>query len=296
MLAFGIKETTASTGTGTLTLSSVSGFPRFSDGFPVGAVVYYSLLDSNGAPLESGIGTVGASNTLSRDRVLATYSGGTYNDLTPSAVSLSGTTTVICTGAASSFQTVYPNINTANTFGGSALQRVVLDTRFNLNSTTSTGLTLVADRLYLVPFYLGFDCIATGITLRIGTGVAAKSLRAGIYQLDHLGCAADLIGETSATACATSGVNWSASFTSGNKKMAPGLHCIGLVSDGAPAIGTIGSGLRFGPFGISSGANVISPNSYAYAAHTFGALPEPVPTALTAAGIGAYPCVGLTIV
>lgn len=296
MLGYGIKETTTTTGTGTLTLSAVSGFARFSDKFAVGNSVLYSILDSNGAPLEIGIGTVGASNTLLRDRVQATYSGSTYNDLTPAAVSLSGTSTVICTGTPSSVMLPYSNVNTVNTLGGSAPQRVVLDTRLNLNSTASTGLTLVANRLYLIPFYLGFDAIVSGITLRIGTGVASTSMRAGLYQLDHRGFAAELIGETAETACATSGVNWSASFTSGNKKIVPGLYHIGFVSNGAPAIGTVSSVLHFGPFGISSGANIISPNAYAYAAHTFGALPEPVPTALTAVGIGAYPCVGLTIV
>lgn len=294
MLGYGIKETTTTTGTGTLTLSSVTGYPRFSNVFPVGAPVYYSLLDSNGAPLESGIGTVAASNTLTRDRILATYASSTYDDLTATALSLTGTTTVICTGAASSFQLSIPNINSVNTFGGFAIQRKVLDTRLNLNSVASTGFTVTANRLYLVPFYLAFDCIATGITLRVGTGVAGTNIRAGLYSLDHRGFPT-FIDESGPTSSATSNVNLEASFAA-NHKLTSGMYVIAFVSDGAPALGSVTSNLFFNHFGVPAGTNIITPVSYAYQAHTFGALPTTISTALNAAGVGAFPCVGLTIV
>jgi len=39
MLGYGIKETTSTTGTGTLTLAAVTGFPRFASVFSVGELV-----------------------------------------------------------------------------------------------------------------------------------------------------------------------------------------------------------------------------------------------------------------
>lgn len=295
MLGYGIKETTSTTGTGTLTLSAVSGFPRFSDVFSVGETVEYSLLDSNGQPLESGFGTIGAANTLVRARPTTAISAGTYDDVTAAAVSLSGTTTVICTGTTSAFATAIPNINTVITTSGQPPQRVVMDTRVNMNSASSNGLTMAANTLYLSTFKLDFDVVATGITLRIGTGVAGKSIIAGIYQLDHRGYPAKLIGHTASTAAATSGVNWSASFTGGNVKLIPGHYVIGIASDGTPAIGAITGQAYFNNFGVASGQNIITVTPMLSSVHTYGTLPDPAPTTATI-GAATFICAGLTIV
>lgn len=294
MLGYGIKETTSTTGTGTLTLSAVTGFARFAS-LPVGSSVMYSILDSSGLPIESGIGTVGASNTLSRDRISATNVSGTYNDLTPSAVSLSGTSTVICTGLASSFVTSVPNVNTVITTSGATPQRLVMDTRINTNSASSTGFTMAANTLYLIPFKLDFDVIGKGIALRIGTGVVGKSIIAGLYQIDHRGYPSKLIGQTESTAAATSGVNWSASFSSGNAKLIPGYYVIGIVSDGTPAIGAVTGQAYFNNFGVASGQNIITVTPMLSSTYTYGALPESAPTT-AAIGVATFICAGITIV
>lgn len=295
MNGYGIKETTSTTGTGTLTLSSASGFPRFADAFGVGRSVFYSLLNASGQPLEIGIGTIGAGNTLSRDQVKATFSGGTYNDLTPSAVSLTGTTTVICSELPSAPMLAYPNINTVITTSGNTPQRLVMDSRINTNSASSTGFTMVANMLYLVPFYLSVDCIATGISLRIGTGAAGKSIIAGLYQLNHQGYPGKLLGQTASTAAATSGVNWSASFSGGNVKLQPGMYVIGIVSDGTPAIGALANTAIFNPFGVANGQNIITVTAHLSSAYTYGALPDAAPTTALL-GAATHICAGLTIV
>lgn len=292
MLGYGIKETTATTGTGTLTLSAVTGFARFSNVFSVGEVVMYSLLDSSGQPLESGIGTIGASNTLIRSRPTATYSAGTYNDITPTALSLSGTTTVICTGIPSSFSTAMPGINSTQTYSGSAAQRVLMDIRLNFGITSS--FTMTANQLYMVPYLLSTDCIATGIALRVVTGATGKLIRVGLYKFDNTSSPALLVDETSALSVATTGVNLTGSFAT-NHKLTPGWYCIAFVSDGTPAIGTVSSHLLVNPVGILSTNSVLSPTSYNYGAHTFGALPTTPPVAVTA-GSTAHPAIGLTIV
>lgn len=291
MLGYGIKETTATTGTGTLTLSAVTGFPRFSDAFVVGELVEYSLLNSSGEPIESGMGTIGASNTLERSRVTVTYSSGVYNDVNPTAVSLTGTTTVICTVVPSVTATVMPGINSTQTYSGVAAQRVLMDARLNFSATGS--ITLAANQLYMQPFYLSTECVATGIALRIVTGVSAKLLRAGLYKLDNNSSPKTLVDETAALSVATSGVNLTGSFTS-NHRLVPGWYCIAFVSDGSPAVGSVTGHLLMNPTGILSTNSVLSPTSYNYGSHTFGPLPATPPTAVTA-GSTQHPAVGLTI-
>lgn len=87
-----VKETTSTTGTGTLNLAGASiGFQAFAQAFATGTVTYYCILSGNGIDWEVGQGTftTGSPNTLSRDTVLASSNSG-------SLVNLSGTSTVFC--------------------------------------------------------------------------------------------------------------------------------------------------------------------------------------------------------
>jgi len=93
-----VKETSTTTGTGTLNLDgAASGFQTFVAGIGTGNACYYCI--SGGAEWEVGIGTVtdATPDTLSRTTILASSNSG-------SAVSLSaGTKDVFCTGAADAF-------------------------------------------------------------------------------------------------------------------------------------------------------------------------------------------------
>ncbi len=73
-----IKETSTTSGTGTLTLAGASaGFRSFAD-IGNGNTTYYSIVDSNAGTWEVGIGTYTSSGTtLSRDTVLSNSSGTT---------------------------------------------------------------------------------------------------------------------------------------------------------------------------------------------------------------------------
>ena len=96
-----VKETTTTSGTGTITLAgAVSGFQTFSV-IGDGNTTYYTIV--SGTDWEVGIGTYTLSGTtLSRDTILESSNGG-------SAISLSGTSTVFCTYAAE--KSVYRNSN-----------------------------------------------------------------------------------------------------------------------------------------------------------------------------------------
>jgi len=74
-----VKETTTTTGTGTLNLGgAVSQFQTFVAGIGNGNETYYSIEDPTGTDWEVGIGTVtsGAPDTLSRDTVLSSSNAG----------------------------------------------------------------------------------------------------------------------------------------------------------------------------------------------------------------------------
>ena len=78
-----VKETTSTTGTGTLTLAgATTGFQPFSSGIGATNSTYYTISSSAGSEWEVGIGTVGAGGTtLSRDSVLASSNAGSLVNL-----------------------------------------------------------------------------------------------------------------------------------------------------------------------------------------------------------------------
>jgi hypothetical protein len=95
MLANWVQETTATTGTGTINLGgAVAGFIKFEDTFSTGDTVYYSIKD--GTNREVGIGTLTAGTpwTLARTTVLENLVSGTFNNTSPTAITLSGSAVV----------------------------------------------------------------------------------------------------------------------------------------------------------------------------------------------------------
>jgi hypothetical protein len=121
-----VKETTSTTGTGTLTLAgAVAKFQSFSV-VGDGNTTYYAIESGNGTDWEVGVGTYTASGTtLSRDTILESSNGGT-------AISLSGTSIVFCT---------YPaerSVNTADI--GTTIQAYDADTaKYTMTTANFTG-------------------------------------------------------------------------------------------------------------------------------------------------------------
>lgn len=75
LVADRVKETTMTTGTGSVTLAGASiGYQSFASAFAVGVDVYYTI--ALGAEWEVGIGTLTASTTLTRNQVLSSSNSG----------------------------------------------------------------------------------------------------------------------------------------------------------------------------------------------------------------------------
>lgn len=290
MLGNGIKQTTATTGTGNLTLSSVSGFPTFANVFAVNQPFSYGLLDSSGQPIEYGIGYLSDATTLVRARVTATYSGGTYTQVSASAISLSGTTTVICTPNAASMEATQPTVDSNSASVGRFL------TSAGRNMATS-ALILTNNRCVYTPFVLRTGTVISSLAANVTTNQASAIIKTGIYAMaangyigDRLATAADIDASTTGFKSASlsssiflpAGTYYTACVTSGSAT-APSITCHGQTS--ASFIG--GS-----PLGLSSSAITIIDSRY----ETLGAgaslpsTPNATTTAGTVGGIN-VPCV-----
>ena len=213
MLANWAKATTSTAGTGDLTLVAVSGFPEFGDVFSIGQIVGYSVLNSNGEPVEEGIGCYSAVNTLTRTAVCATYTGGVYDNTAPTAVSLSGTYTVIASSVRGMAPTL-PQINTA------AAARYYSTPSHQLSANTRT---VTAGDLVAVPFLYTsarpVDAFALEIT---GAGGGAGAVaRAGLYAVGADGLPAKRLIESADIDCSTAGVKVS---TFGAVSIPPGWY------------------------------------------------------------------------
>lgn len=114
-----VKETTNTTGTGTLSLAgNATGFQSFVGAGLGGKPTYYAIVDDPTATTEweVGIGTVtaGTPNTLSRDRVIASSNSG-------SKVSWSaGTKTVIVTSVSETFNAIMDTVDSDLVTAGSS--------------------------------------------------------------------------------------------------------------------------------------------------------------------------------
>ena len=125
VLADRVKETTTSTGTGTVTLLGAStGYQSFS-AIGNGNTTYYTIAGQTGSEWEVGVGTyTSAGTTLSRTTVLSSSNSG-------SLVSFSaGTKDVFVT---------YPASFTSNAIGGGVGAVILNADTVTVNGTISTG-------------------------------------------------------------------------------------------------------------------------------------------------------------
>lgn len=259
MLGNGIKETTATTGTGTVTLSSVTGSPRFSDQFATDDVVSYAIKDGNN--WEWGIGKVGASNTLSRDLICAKLVSGTYTRNT-TAITLSGSAEVY--GTPHTTNTVIgppamPSITANNMIYGGANMVSGSNTAFAGAGTTN--------RLFAHPILITHGGPFNGFAMR-GTGSATVDV--ALYATLPTGLPGrKVVGLTSQSM--VSGMNYF-SFTS--QYIPPGWYfmCSNYAS------GTYPYRMSLNALGFCSWSDTSAPNPMMHKNQTQGTLPDPFGT------------------
>jgi hypothetical protein len=284
----GVYETTTTSGTGTVTLSAVTGRPRFADA-GVNALAPYAIKDGNN--WEWGMGTVGASNTLARSIIAATLVSGTYDNTSPTAITLSGSAADVYLAPIT--EAIAPGMPII----ASAYGRKTIDSP-HWSTYASGTLALTADRLYVVPFRVDSAYDINGFHVDMDTaGAASTKARIGLYRLKSDGQPGDLIVETADVDTSVAAAVLSPSVT--QTRIYPGWYYVGIVCSGTPTLKAYPSS-AFGrsPAGFENGAASILPIVLLYKAITgWSALPAS-PTGLTAmaTGVNSVPAVFLKIV
>ena len=240
MLANGAKETTTTAGTGTVTLSAVTGFPRFSQILSVGQFVDYAIQDGNN--WEWGVGKVAAGNTLERTLVTAKFEGGTYSKAPPTPLPLSGSATVFCV--------VHSDTDGISlTAGEKAVPNAltVQTTAFGANSQLTD-----VNKIVLTPWLWprGVDRVVAGVKLRVNTAGTATVAAVAMVDYGNDKYSFRLLSSTDAFSVATTGVKtayFPAPFVAPKAR-----YALALITDGNVTLNR-SEGLISDPAGTDSG-------------------------------------------
>jgi hypothetical protein len=168
-----VKETSTTTGTGTLSLAgAVSGFQTFVAGIGNSNVTYYAIVNDSGTEFEIGIGTVtdASPDTLSRTTILESTNSDSAVDFS------SGTKTVFCTLPAS--KAVFEDNNNDVTLpddltlgSDGAIINFGADSDTNFTHVADTGITTNRD------FTVGDDLTVSGGVIDLKNTGSQSELR-----------------------------------------------------------------------------------------------------------------------
>lgn len=255
MLANWVRETTATTGTGTITLAgAVSGFVAFSAAYSDGDLVPYVVED--GTNRERGLGTFTASGTtLARTLVLETLVSGTLDKSAPTAISLSGSATV---AVAPSNDTAYPVPPGAKDFS-------YLNSAHWILTSGGQSSTYTANRQYATPFLLLHPMRVTDIRIRVLTAQAGSAGRVGLSRMDQNGEPVDGYLAEGSVDTTTTG-NKAHNFTAVD--LLPGWYFLHWVTDNASvALQSFGttSYIAWHPIKLINQTDRATPSPYLYA-------------------------------
>lgn len=305
-----VEETTTSiagtNGNGAVTMTAVTGRPRFSTVFGTQATtVRYIIEDTTNGKTEVGIGSV-ASNVLTRTRPQITWDGTTYDDSTPSPIQFGSTPTTgnvrIRMAATAEFQgVVLPGVNT--TIAGSADWRdypITNNTHFN---PEQSGDVVTVDRMYYSCYRLDVSGLLQGIQVPVTNAVASSGLKMALYSCGVNGLPDRKIVTFNTLDTATTGMKtdtttgtWS---PAGPVWLTAGWYYIGWISNGAITIRGSGSNtfeLHRTPLGRHSGygyGNTV----YESGSYASGPPASPAPTTMLSASNGlSVPSIGMRVV
>ena len=166
-----VKETTTTTGTGTVSLGgAVTGFRAFSSAFASGTAVYYCITDGTNWEVGYGAATTGTPWTLARTTVLASSNAGALVSFG------AGTKDVFCTAPAAEISNASEILPITCTQSGGALTFTLNPCVLDFRSTTlTTGVPVT--RTVSAPITL---TVPSGGTLGSVTTIAANLIPVAI--------------------------------------------------------------------------------------------------------------------
>ena len=279
MLGNWIEQTTTTTGTGNLTVASISNRKTIHGEFGTGGRFNYSIRDDSGNPLEAGIGHMSDSTTLVRDWVYEINTSGTFSKPQSASGQLSlasGTKTVAVSALAQhigigQFSSFAAQNTTAN-------NRLILPDNVILAEASTISLT--QNRLYAFPAYFSYPIKADAFGFRPG---ATTNADIALYHLNRDGLPGALAISTTGTAFA-GGMGF-ATFTA--QWISPGWYALAV--NCSAAISAYRFTLREG-YGRT---DVSTQVAALFLTRTQGTLPDPFGTPSTIGNLATVPGIAL---
>jgi len=231
-----VKETTATTGTGSFTTSgAAAGFQTFNTAFGLNVRFTYWAVNDTDNEWETGIGYLSGTTTLVRDRVLDNSSNGT------TAISFTTAPSLFCGENESTLTHVAEGFENTITHVCSSATTV----------SYATG-TLGADWLYLVPFkYEQINRQISGMVVDVtAAGAGGTIARMGIYSIGSDGLPNQLLAEGNGTVSVATTGSKSISFAA-NINLPSGWYYSAIISDGTPTVRAHNNNMHINPLNIS---------------------------------------------
>ena len=183
-----IGGSSATGGTGALTLAAAGGLALPATAYVAGQAMDYSIIEYSDATLgtvvraETGLGNISAANVLTRSRVLTTWNGTTYAQAAPSALSF-GTShvRVYCSPSAESGPTSFPGI--ADFSANYGTNGYVLPANC-IDDTDWAVPALSANRQHQVPIKIEAGFAITEMGFSCTTAAASSTVNVAIASLN----------------------------------------------------------------------------------------------------------------
>ena len=243
MLGNWIQQTTTTTGTGNLTLSTVTNYPAFSSQFASGQRFQYQILDdTTGAPIESGIGYL-SGGALVRERIECTMVSGTFDNTSPSAVTLAaGTKRVICAASMASVSGTAAGIFApSGGFSGHGDTSMVLGSGGTYTLSPSRAFVFS----YACQSSQEIDAVVCRVTV---AGSGGSLIRGAVYSISSAGLPDVQLAQSGTLAGDTTGQKI-LTFTPFRP---PQRFFIAFISTGSPGLFAAPSGSSVAPLGFLS--------------------------------------------
>ncbi len=247
-----VEETTtsiASSGAGAVTLTAITGYPRFSTAFGTqNTTVRYMIEDTVNNKWEHGIGHV-SSNVLTRTRPQITWDGTTLLDQAPSALTFTGAPTSgnIRIRMAPSPEALGIAMPGRQSVAGSDPWRDY-PISWHMGGHFGNGgtYTMVADREYYIPYILTVAGSLSGIQMEVNAQIASSNVKLALYSCGHDGLPAAKIVDFNVVSSASTGIKTDTSSGTWSPAVKPWVPCgwfyIGIIPSHAIGIRYPGGG------------------------------------------------------